>query len=232
MTKQLFIIYDKEYKACAELLYNLLSQHTNIKASMYTQKEIGKLVSREKCLYIGTGCSSNLQFEDLYEELGIHVGYMGAKAWVKCSSYEWNPSKFKKFEKILEDFTKRYKTKEIFDIYKKYNKRAIFRSFQIGEEPWPGNPWNRITDKHIANKGIQRVLDIYCATGYLWGFIPVFKTLLRLTGEEPAIRFYQYYIGAFTFYEKYLNDFLEISESDDTDINQEESLENEKKKKK
>lgn len=232
MTKQLFIIYDKEYKACAELLYNLLSQHTNIKASMYTQKEIGKLVSREKCLYIGTGCSSNLKFEDLYEELGVHVGYLGAKAWIRCFKYKWNISEFEKLEKILESYSKQYKAKDINEKFKsKFIRNDILEDFVLGLEPWPGNLLKRANDKYLCyrerlHNPITSVPFAYLSVG-AWAGVQISK----LFGVQPAIRDYQYYVGVFTFYEKYLNVFLEISELDDTDIKQEESLENEKKKK-
>lgn len=222
MTKQLFIIYDKDYKVCAELLYNLLSQHSNIKASMYTQKEIkGTLVSREKCLYIGTGCSSNLKFEDLYDELGIHVGYMGAKAWIRCFSRKWNKSELEKFRTIFESYSKQYKTIVSQDI-------DLLADFVFGIEPWSGNRW-KLLKKYVGfgednpvKAGLLAFMIIY-----LWPIVQIFK----LFGDQPDIRTYQYYVGVFTFYEKYLKDFLEISALDDTDIKQEETLENEKKKK-
>ena len=64
MTKQLFIVYDKDWSQSANLLYNLLSSNPDIRASLYTKKEINKLVSREKCLFIGKDCSSSLNFDD------------------------------------------------------------------------------------------------------------------------------------------------------------------------
>ena len=232
MTKQLFIIYDKDYKVCAELLYNLLGKHTNIKASMYTQKEIGKLVSREKRLFIGTECSANLQFEDLYDELGIHVGYMGAKAWIRCLKHKWNESEFKKLEKILESYSKLYKAKDINEKFKSDRDTFFYEDFIMGREPWPGNFWNRINDKRLGYADLLHNPLTVVPFAYLGSVTWVGTQIGKLFGEQPLIRRYQYYVGIFTFYEKYLNDFLEISELDDMDKDQEESLENEKKKKK
>lgn len=226
MTKQLCIIYDKDYKKSAEFLKNLLSQHSNIKASIYTQKEAEKFVSREKCIFIGKDCSSNLPFDDIYYELGIHVGFLGAKAWVKCSRHNWTSLDFTKFESALEEFSNKYKAKELFENYKK-DKIWIFREFQEGLEPWPGNKLKRITDKRIANTGKRRFGDYFDFLGY-WTPAKLDRIVNDWLGG-PAIRLYQYFLGVFTFYDKCLNDFLEISES--TDSVQEESIENDEKKK-
>ena len=227
MTKQLCIIYDKEYKKSAEFLKNLLSQHSNIKASIYTQKKAEKFVSREKCIFIGKDCSSNLPFDDMYYEHGIHVGFLGAKAWVKCSRHNWTSLDFTKFESALEEFSNKYKAKELFENYKK-DKIYIFRQFHSGEEPWPGNKLKRITDKRIANTGKRRFGDYLVFLETLKIHAKLDRILFDLLGG-PTIRLYQYFLGVFTFYDKYLNDFLEISES--TDSVQEESIENDEKKK-
>jgi len=215
MTKQLFIVYDKDWSQSAHLLYNLLSSHPNIKASLYTNKEIknNKFVSREKCLFIGIDCSSSLNFDDNYNELGIHVGYMGAKAWIRCSEYEWNINRFNEFENLLKTFTDKYKTKKEYENYKNKDKVYILREFLFGLEPWPGNSIERIKDKNIANSGIQRALDYYAGVGNLFGGGYYLKLICKICGDQHWIRKYQYLIGVFQFYEKYLNVFLDLSNS-------------------
>ena len=216
MTKQLIIIYDKERKECANLLYNLLSQHSNIKSSLYTikDKEIKKLVSREKCLYIGEDCSSSLNFDDNYKELGIHVGYMGAKAWIRCFKFEWDANRLEQFENMLKCYTDKYKLKKEYENYINV-KSFINRQFQLGLEPWPGKAKERFKDNNIKNKGLGRLMDYACRITnqlYLGGYY--YKYLLFISGEESTIRQYQYIIGVFKFYEDFLNDFLELSGSD------------------
>ena len=216
MTKQLFIVYDKDWSQSAHLLYNLLSSHPNIKASLYTNKEIknNKFVSREKCLFIGKDCSSSLNFDDNYNELGIHVGYMGAKAWIRCSEYEWNINRFNEFENLLKTFTDKYKTKKEYENYKNKDKVYILREFQFGLEPWPGNSIERFKDKNIANSGINRALDYIAGVGNLaYGGGYYLKLICKISGERRWIRKYQYLIGVFQFYEKYLNVFLDLSNS-------------------
>ena len=214
MTKQLFIIYDKKRKECANLLYNLLSQHRNIKSSLYTEKELNKLVSREKCLYIGEDCSSSLNFDDNYNELGIHVGYMGAKAWVRCFKFEWDANRLNQFEKLLKDYTEKYKTKKEYEHYIN-DKVRINQEFLLGFEPWPGNAGERLMDNNIKNKGLSRVGD------YLLGIENqillgghYLKFFNKVNSEYSTIRKYQYIIGVFKFYEDFLYVFLERSGSD------------------
>ena len=233
MTKQLFIIYDTDWSQSAQLLYHLLGSHPNIKASLYTNKEIksNKFVSREKCLFIGKDCSSSLNFDDNYNELGIHVGYMGAKAWIRCSECNWNNNRFKEFEYLLKTYTYKYKTKKEYENYIKKDRLYILRQFQCGDEPWPGNPIERIKDKNIANKGIHRASDYFVAAAnqvYVGGLMS--KLLSKVLGEESLIRGYQYLIGIYKFYEDYLNDFLGISKFGETPNNEETIPESEKKK--
>ena len=231
MTKQLFIVYDKDWSQSATLLYNLLSSNPDIRASLYTKKEINKLVSREKCLFIGKDCSSSLNFDDNYNKIGIHVGYMGAKAWIRCSEYEWNNNSFNEFEYMLKTYTDKYKTKKEYEKYKNKDKVYIRRQFQCGDEPWPGNPMERIKDKNIANSGISRASDYFVAVAnqvYAGGLMS--KMLSKVLGQESIIREYQYLIGIYKFYEDYLNEFLGISESGDNSNNEEAILESEKKK--
>lgn len=225
MTKQLFIIHDKELEDQATLLYNLLSQHTGIKASIYTKKEIKKLVSREKCLYIGKDCSKKLLFDDSYNELGIHIGCTGAKAWIKCFKYDWNVDRLKEFENMLKSFTDKYNLKKEYECYC-YNKANINRAFQLGVEPWPGNAIKRFRDKDITNSGVNRVGDIFLYNPVSLGAIAF---LNKLIGDEPIIRWYQYFIGVLKFYEDYLNDFLELSDSNDVSNDEEIITESEKK---
>ncbi len=229
MTKQLFIIHDKELEDQATLLYNLLSQHTGIKASIYTEKEIKKLVSREKCLYIGKDCSKKLRFDDCYNELGIHVGCMGAKAWVRCFKYEWNVDRLDEFENMLKFYTSKYNLKKEYEHYGDI-KTVINRQFQLGMESWPGNAIERIWDKNIMNKGSDRVWDIIVGADnqlYFGGYF--LKLINYLCGDEPIIRWYQYFIGVLKFYEDYLNDFLELSDSNDESNGEETITESEKK---
>ncbi len=108
MTKNLFIIYDKAQKKCAETLYNLLSNNQEIKASIYTQKEAPKLVSRAYVLYLGEKCSSELNaFKDTYNETGIHIGTMGTKAWIRCEEYNWDENSVKHFVSNLISYGNR-----------------------------------------------------------------------------------------------------------------------------
>ena len=232
MTKQLFIIYDKKWKDCATLLYNLLSQHSNIKSSLYTKKEMEKQkpVSREKCLYIGKDCSSLLSFNDNYNELGIQVGYVGAKAWIRCSVYDWDIKNLRKFENKLKYYTEKYKTSKEYETYTKKDKSFINRQFQVGYEPWPGNAFERLKDTNIKNKGFERMLDWYGAVGdKVCGGGYYFKYGLKILGEEPIIRKYQYLIGIFIFYADYLNDFLGLSNFQDESERESNINESEKK---
>ena len=108
MTKNLFIIYDKAQKKCAETLLILLSNNQEIKASIYTQKEAPKLVSREKVLYIGEKCSSELNsFKDTYNETGIHIGTMGTKAWIRCEKFDWDNDSVNRFVSNLISYGNR-----------------------------------------------------------------------------------------------------------------------------
>jgi hypothetical protein len=214
MTKQLFIVYDKQYKYLANQLYNLLSQHPEIKSSLYTEKEIKKLVSREKCLYIGAKCSSMIGFSDSYNELGIHIGCVGAKAWIRCFQYEWNVDRLNEFENMLKSFTYKYNLKSKYDWYEKVSRVYINQDFQKGYEPWPGNAIKRIKDKNIMNSGSDRFDDVFdgiCHQLLLGG--KVGKLFNRVFNIEPTIRWFQYLVGVLKFYEDYLNDFLELSDS-------------------
>lgn len=230
MTKQLAIVYDKKYEYHANLLYNLLSQHPDIKSSFYTKKEIKKLVSREKCLYIGKDCSSNLRFDDCFNELGVHIGHMGAKAWIRCFKYEWNANKINEFENMLKLFSDKYNLKKEYNCYE-CDKERINQDFQIGLEPWPGNAIKRMRDKDIMNNGTtSRVRDI-CFSVYnqllLGGYY--IKLNNMILGDEPTIRWYQYLLGVLKFYEDYLNDFLELSDSNKESNEEDTITENEKK---
>lgn len=215
MTKQLFIVYDKDWSQSATLLYNLLSSNPDIKASLYTKKEVSKLVSREKCLYIGQDCSSMLNFNDQYNEFGVQVGYMGAKAWIKCSVFDWNIDKLKEFENQLKYYTEKYKTNKVYEEYIKKGKNSIKLDFQLGWEPWPGNAVERLRDENIISKGFfKRAGEIYTGVFnqvYFGGYY--LKFLRKIFGDQPRIRMYQYLIGVFQFYEKYLNVFLDLSNS-------------------
>jgi hypothetical protein len=232
MTKQLFIIHDKELEDQASLLYDLLSQHTDIKASIYTKKEIKKLVSREKCLYIGRDCSSKLIFDDCYNELGIHIGCKGAKAWIRCYKYEWNVDRLHEFENMLKSYTDKFNLKKEYDVYN-YNKALINQQFQIGWEPWPGNAINRLRDKNIKNSGGDRVADMFYGVFYnlaTFGlFYKITGNIFSYFGREPVLRWYQYFIGVLKFYEDYLNDFLELSDSNSESNDEETITESEKK---
>ena len=229
MTKQLFIIYDKHLEYQATLLNDLLSQHTDIKASIYTKKEIKKLVSREKCLYIGKDCSEKLSFDDSYNELGIHIGCKGAKAWIRCSKYEWNVDRLIEFENMLKSYTDKHDLKKVYERYV-IGKWAINRQFQLGLEPWPGNAIDRIKDKNIMNSGWHRVMDrIVGVDNQLWFGGYYSKLINKLCGDEPAIRWHQYLIGVLKFYEDYLHDFLELSDSNDESNGDETITESEKK---
>jgi len=227
MKKQLFIIYDRLLEDQATLLYNLLSQHTDIKASIYTKKEIKKLVSREKCLYIGADCSGQLTFDNSYNEFGINIGCKGTKAWIRCFTYEWNVDRLNEFEKILKSYTDKHQLKLEYDYYKR-KKAIINQEFLAGYEPWPGNVIDRIRDKNIMNSGADRVDDIISGIGYSWMFWVVVPTR-KLIGSTPMIRYFQYLIGVLKFYEDYLNDFLELSDSNDESNGDETIIESEKK---
>lgn len=225
MTKQLFIVYDEQYEFHANLLFRLLSQHKDIKASIYAEKEIKKLVSREKCLYIG----QKFAFSDSYNVLGIHIGYIGAKAWIGCCSYEWNVDRLEEFENMLKSLTDKYKLKDIYDWYEKVNRAQINQQFQTGLEPWPGNAIERIRDKNLKNRGSDRVMDIFHAINNGLQFGHGYKLISNLIGYRPAIRWYQYFIGVLKFYEDYLDAFLELSNSSKESNDEETITESEKK---
>ncbi len=230
MTKQLFIIYDKGYEYHANLLYNLLSQYPDIKSSLYTIKEIKKLVSRAKCLYIGKDCSSKLHFDDCYNETGIHIGYTGAKAWIRCFKYEWNVDRLKDFENLLKSFTDKYNLKSDYEWYEKVGRVYINQDFQKGYEPWPGNAIKRIRDKNIMNSGSDRFDDIHDG---IWHQLllggEVGRLFNRVFNLEPTIRWYQYLLGVLKFYEDYLNDFLKLSDSNKESNEEDTITESEKK---
>lgn len=226
MTKQLFIVYDDKHEDCATLLYSLLGQHPNIKSSLYTKKEINKLVSREKCLYIGENCSSKLSFDDCYNELGIHIGYMGSKAWIRCFKYYgWNVDRFKEFERKLKLYTDKYNLKNVYERYEYVDKVLINTDFQHGIEPWPGNAITRLWDKNIKNSGSSRIWDI---SGAILNQLALGGLINRLT-MVPTIRTYQYYIGVLKFYDEYLDDFLELSDSNKESNDEDTITESEKK---
>lgn len=230
MTKQLFIVYDDKREDCATLLYNLLGQHQDIKSSLYTNKEIKKLVSREKCLYIRNDCSEKLSFDDCYNELGIHIGYMGAKAWIRCFKYEWNIDRLNEFEKMLKSYTDKYNLKIIYEGYEKSGRIGINWDFQMGHEPWPGNVFKRYSDKNIMNSGSAYFLDLFYSRFNPLDLFGLYDDLVSLiAGEEPIIRKYQYYIGVLKFYDDCLNDFLELSNSSKESNDEETITESEKK---
>lgn len=232
MTKQLIIVYDKEWHKSADLLNTLLSSNPDIRASLYTKKEINKLVSREKCLYIGQDCSSMLNFDDQYNELGIQVGYMGAKAWIRCSVYDWNINKLKEFEDQLKYYTEKYNANKIYEEYIKKGKNAIKLDFQLGWEPWPGNAIERLRDENIISKGFfKRAGEIYTGVFnqvYFGGYY--LKYMRKIIGDQPRIRRYQYLIGVFKFYDEYLKGFLDLSNSNKESERESTINESEKKK--
>ena len=103
----------------------------------------------------------------------------------------------------------------------------INQEFQGGREPWPGNVIDRIRDKNIMNSGADRFDDISSGVGYFFSWWT--DLILKLRGYESRIRWFQYFIGVLKFYEDYLNDFLELSDSNNESNDEEIITESEKK---
>lgn len=229
MTKQLFIVYDKDWAECATTLYNLLSSQTDIKASIFTVKEMKQLVSREKCLYIGKDCTKSLQFDDTFDRHGIHIGMMGAKAWIRCVRYEWDASLLASFEDDLMNYAGLYGMEKTIKERYENDKVYIRRQFVHCIEPYKGNPLKLAFDENLQNKGWNRVGD-YVAMLKIGpiSFNKLVKMESLLSGGS-LIRKYQYLLGVMIFHEKFLKDFLGLDNAEEEKERDASASDNEKK---
>lgn len=86
-------------------------------------------------------------------------------------------------------------------------------------------------DKDIMNRGTASRAQDICLAIYnqlLFGGYFI-KLTDKILGDEPIIRWYQYLLGVLKFYDDYLFDFLEISESNKESYDEESLTESEKK---
>lgn len=209
MAKQLFIVYDKTFKGVATMLFNIISTRPDIKASIYTEKELNKLVSREKCLYIGRQCSSDLQFNDSYSGYGVNIGTMGTKAWVRCEPYKFYAASFKMFEQELQSYCEKYKMESLYSKDYQKDRKYILRQFIGGMEPWDGDIIDRVFNNNLANSGLSRIGDFIALSGA--GTMKLTNWVLGT--DENMIRKYQYILAVLIFFDKYFDEFIGPSES-------------------
>lgn len=207
MTNNTFIIYDKAYENCANILLHLFSNYQDIKASIYTQKEAPKFVSREKVLYIGEECTSDLNsFKGFYDETGIHIGIMGTKAWIRCEEYNWGKDSFFGFESKLSSYCSSCQMDPKYTEYKTKSRGVILLDFLIESEPWEGNFFERIFDKDLIR--VETVKSIIPET---------VKSFCKPICEvPPEIRKWQYLLGTLMFYKDYLDKYIGIDQKHET----------------
>lgn len=231
MAKQLFIVYDKHRYDNAIMLLNLISTKPEIKASIYTVKEIkqNKLVSREKCLYIGRDCSSDIQFNDMYEKWGIHIGTIGTKAWIRCEPFEFDNDELHLFEENLMYYCNKFKMESVYSKEYLSDRPLVLRQFLLGEEPWKDNIIKRVQDKGLKNKGAWRFGDLFLLVDTPSIYFENYLNKNRNTfNDKTAIRKYQYTLAVLIFFGRFFNQFMKIDDEQPNASSQTET--NEKKK--
>lgn len=213
MAKELFICYDKLCEKPANVLMGLLSHNQEIKASIYRPNKFPTIVSRQHTLYIGQNCTKNLVFDDSFNEYGIRVGTDGTYAWVVCSVFVWNGTKFHNFIAELQRLCNKYNlTKE----YKRFEQSLdVFKTqFIHGYEPWEGNFIERSKDPALDREStLKKSQDIFLSGGTLVGLPNLIGKIGRIIeDQDDGIRVYQYLYAILKFYDQYLGDFMNLTE--------------------
>ncbi len=198
-SNNLMIVYDVNDESDLELhklsqnFVTLISSKKDVRVSIFTKKEYdsNKVTSQQYCLFIGENCSSSLNFDDIYSDMGMHIGYIGKKAWIRCGSYDWTKTKFLTFETLLETYCKKYNmTQRYKDDYLNNDRIRILRQFKTGKESW-------VDKEYLEYESEDKLIDRLSGVG----------ASLLIYGD-PMIRKYQYLLATLMFYDKYINKFL------------------------
>lgn len=181
-----------ELKQLSQSLVSLLSRkRTDIQAAGYTCETMGSdVTSQQYVLILGKSCSSSLKFSDEYSDLGIHIGYNGKRAWIKCNEFGWTKDKFFTFEALLERYCKENNLSARYNNeYLKKDRSRVLREFKTGKESWTGEKLSYKSEDGLGDwvSGVGSSLLVY---------------------GVPTIRKYQYLLASLMFCDKYLNKYI------------------------
>jgi len=213
MAKELFICYDKLCERPTKTLMGLLSLKPEIKAQMYRPNKFPTIISRQHTLYIGQNCTENLIFDDAFNDYGTRIGYNGTTSWIVCTEFEWNGIKFNDFISELRTLCNKYNLKKEFNNFEN-DLDTIKTLFIHGAETWQGNIIKRSKDPALDRKSKWgKLWDIPYAWNDMTGTTFLTKKILNLVNDQDTrVRSYQYLFAMLKYYDKYVEDFLGITE--------------------
>lgn len=207
--KSFVTCFDKDCEDFAELLKTLVSERSSIRNIKQKKKDFDKqqdVTSDEYVLTIGNKSSiKNIEsFKSQYNKYGIHIGYIGHKAWICCEKFDWDKRSRTEFHKELIILLDQLGmcTDNIDDTIAEYVKR-VKRDDSM--------------DSVLGCTLAQTVLlssIVYFNLFQENKFIFLWRKLCNLFSSSQR-RKEQYKLAVVLFYHKYLNDFLQMYNKED-----------------
>lgn len=208
--------YDRDCEDYAQFLMDLISQDElicNIKTSREEFKKNRAIVSNEYVLNIGEK-SSALQrenFRDKYDSYGIHIGFIGKKAWISCENFKWDDNERKKFLDELKALYNEVDMRtENIEVEAKNYLKNVKNTQKNGTNSQKGNATGNVL--FDINDTLMTVMAVTIAQ-----LNPINKVRLfvhkwfRDIIKKSEWRKWQYKLAVLIFYYYYRHEFLELA---------------------